>query len=171
MKAYKPNWTRRATGTEVAKLIRKCNDADRVIVTSFDPSMLTALEREYPGLHSGFAYDDGMQINLDAWFEKINDPGVLNDVISFGTRIGFISGGFAKTVTGIAQWLTSERFVTFMAEMNSLGKLIGSTLVDVEHTLIDEDTIEKFYAKEMAVGTYTSFSTDPGYPDKLTPEE
>ena len=55
--------------------------------------------------------------------------------------------------------------------MNSLGKLIGSTLVDIEHTFIDEDTIEKFHAREMAVGTYTFFSTDPGYPDKLTPEE
>jgi len=171
MKAYKPKWNRRATGTEVAKLIRKCNVADRVVVTSFDPFMLSTLEREYSGLHSGFAYDDGMQINLDAWFEKINESDIKSDVISFGTRISTVFRGFAETVTGISNWLTSKRFVTFIAEMNSIGKHLGSTVIDIEHTLIDNNTIEKFHAKEMAIGTYTFFSTDPSYPNTLTPEE
>ena len=171
MKAYKPHWDRRATGTEVAKIIRKCNAADRVIVTSFDPFMLMTLEREYPGLHSGFAYDDGMQINLDSWFDKIDDPGVVNDVISFAARHSFVIGKFSEAVTGISNWLTSKRFVTFIGEMDTIGKLVDATVVDIEHTLIDEDTIKKFHAKKMAIGTYTFFSTDPGYPNKLTPEE
>lgn len=170
MKAYRPMWERRETGTEVAKVIRKCKAEDSVIVTSFDPFMLWYLEREYEGLHSGFAYDDGMEINLDDWFKKIKDNDILTDVSSFAAR--YIPGvkDAGSAITGIAKWLTSERFVTFIAEMNAIGKLIGSTVVDIEHTLIDDNTIEKFHKKNMSVGTYTFFSTDPLFPDTLSRE-
>lgn len=171
MKAYKPHWDRRSTGTEVAKLIRKCNAADRVIVTSFDPFMLMTLEREYPGLHSGFAYDDGMQIDLDTWFDKFDDPDAKEEVKSFRTRHLSLLGRLIEFFTGVSKWLTSKRFVTFLAEMDSIGKLVNATVVDIEHTLIDDDTVEKFHAKKMAIGTYTFFSTDPGYLNKLTPEK
>ena len=171
MKAYRPEWDRRETGTEVAKVIRKCNASERVIVTSFDPYMLWYLEREYAGLHSGFAYDDGMEINLDLFFDKFNDNEVLQDVSSFASR--YIPGAkeIGSVIKGVASWLTSERFVTFIAEMNAIGKLIDSTVIDIEHTLIDNDTIEKFHKKEMSVGAYTFFSTDPGFPDTLTPDQ
>lgn len=171
MKAYRPQWERRETGTEVAKIIRKCNVADRVIVTSFDPFMLWYLEREYPGLHSGFAYDDGMEINLDEWFDKITGNEFVNDVFSFASR--YIPGvdKASSAVKGVASWLTSKRFVTFVAEMNAIGRLIDSSVIDIEHTLIDDDTVKTFHEKEMAVGSYTFFSTDPAYPDILSKEE
>lgn len=171
LKAYKPHWDRRSTGTEVAKIIRQCNAEERVIVTSFDPFMLMTLEREYPGLQSGFAYDDAMQIDLDSWFTKINDPEVEKDVQSFATRIGSHFSGFTEAVKGVTDWLTGKRFVTFISEMDTIGDLLGATVVDLEHTLIDNDTIEKFHANEMAIGTYTFFSTDPEYKDILSPEE
>jgi glycerophosphoryl diester phosphodiesterase len=168
LKAFRPEWERRHTGTEAAKIIRKCEVSERVVVTSFDPFMLWYLEREYPGLQSGFAYDDDMTIDLDAWFEKISQQEVIDDVVRFVSRFERISGGISSAVNWLTGWFTSERFVTFIAEMNVLGQLIDSTVVDVEHTLIDNDTIQTFHNKQMAVGAYTFFSTDPGYVNKLS---
>jgi glycerophosphoryl diester phosphodiesterase len=171
LKAFRPEWERRHTGTEAAKVIRKCKASERVVVTSFDPFMLWYLEREYPGLHSGFAYDDGMKIDLDAWFEKLTQKEIVDDVISFASRFEKITGGITSAVKWLTGWLTSERFVTFIAEMNVIGRLINSTVVDVEHTMIDNNTIETFHKKEMAIGAYTFFSTDPSYINKLNDEE
>ena len=64
MKAYSPKFSRRHWGEEVAKVIHKCGVAGQVIVTSFDFFMLKELEKEYPGLQSGWAYDDGMASSL-----------------------------------------------------------------------------------------------------------
>ena len=174
MKAYKVRWNRRATGTEVAKLIRKCNVQDRVIVTSFDPFMLMTLEKEYPGLQSGFAYDDGMKINLDSKLEKIDKLKGVNKVISFAAHFSSVIKNISNIINRLyrwASWLSSERFVRFLAERDSVGKFLGATVVDIENNLIDSDTVEKFHAKKMSVGTYTFFSTDPGYPDNLTTEQ
>ncbi len=174
MKAYKVRWNRRATGTEVAKLIRKCNVQDRVIVTSFDPFMLMTLEKEYPGLQSGFAYDDSMKINLDSKLEKVDKLKGVNKVISFAAHFSSVIKNISNIINRLyrwASWLSSERFVRFLAERDSVGKFLGATVVDIEHGLIDSDTVKKFHAKKMAVGTYTFFSTDPGYPNKLTPEQ
>lgn len=168
LKAFRQEWERRHTGTEAAKIIRKCGVSERVVVTSFDLFMLWYLEREYPGLHSGFAYDDDMTIDLDAWFKKISQKEIIDDVVRFVSRFERISGGISSAVNWLTGWFTSERFVTFISEMNVIGRLIDSTVVDVEHTLIDNDTIQTFHKKQMAIGAYTFFSTDPGYVNKLS---
>ena len=62
--AYCPKFSRRHWGEEVAKVIHKCGVAGQVIVISFDFFMLKELEKEYPGLQSGWAYDDGMASSL-----------------------------------------------------------------------------------------------------------
>jgi hypothetical protein len=54
-------------------------------------------------------------------------------------------------------------------EANAVGAAIGSTLVDVEHTLIDADTVANFKAKEMLTGAYTVFPLDTRY--VRSPEE
>lgn len=76
MKAYAPNLGRSHLGTEVAKVIRKCNAKNRILVTSFDFFMLKSLEKEFPGLQSGFAYDDRMSSKLaeasKQWYAKSN---------------------------------------------------------------------------------------------------
>ncbi len=141
MKAYQPKWSRRHTGTEVAHIIRQNQAEDSVIITSFDFFMLYYLESEYNGLHSGFAYDDGMLLDtIGNWHEYI--PEIHSEV---------------------SQALGNQNDLTFLnlvLESNHIGKLIGSTLVDAEYTLLDSDTVQKFHHKKMLVGTYTTFPLD-----------
>ncbi len=144
MKAYKPEWSRRHTGTEVAKVIRQCGVENSVVITSFDFFMLYTLEKEYKGLHSGFAYDDGMVIDtIGNWFMKI--PEISSEV---------------SKAPGNQNDLT---FLNFVLEANSVGRLIGSTIVDVEYTLIDSDTVDKFHNRDMLIGSYTTFPLDTRY--------
>ena len=141
MKAYAPHWSRRHTGSEVARIIRRCAAENSVIVTSFDFFMLYCLEKEYPGLHSGFAYDDGMMENrVGEWFQKV--PEIETDL--------------AKAPGN----QTDISFLNFLLEANAVGAVIGSTLVDVEHTLIDSDTVANFREKGMLTGAYTVFPLD-----------
>jgi glycerophosphoryl diester phosphodiesterase len=144
MKAYAPNWSRRHTGTEVARIIRRCGAENSLIITSFDFFMLYYLEKEYPGLHSGFAYDDSMVDNtVGEWFRKV--PEIGTDLAKAPGNQNDIS------------------FLNFLLEANAVGAAIGSTLVDVEHTLIDSDTVDKFRAKGMLTGAYTVFPLDTRY--------
>jgi glycerophosphoryl diester phosphodiesterase len=62
LKAYVPKWSRRETGTEVAKVIRSLGMEAQVLCTSFDFFMLHALEKEHQGIFSGFGYDDNMPL-------------------------------------------------------------------------------------------------------------
>ncbi|SCZ53433.1 glycerophosphodiester phosphodiesterase [Thiohalomonas denitrificans] len=141
MKAYAPRWDRRHTGTEVARVIRRCGAANSVVVTSFDFFMLWYLEREFAGLHSGFAYDDGMLgEKAGEWFERI--PEIRTDLARMPGNQNGVS------------------FLNFLMEANAIGRLIDSTLVDAEYTLIDSDTVERFHARGMLVGAYTLFPLD-----------
>lgn len=117
MKTPLPDWSKRKTGTEVAKLIRKQAVENQVIVSSFNFFMLYCLEKEFPQLGSGFAYDDNMPLG--------------------------------------------NRILNWVMERNLVGRFVHSDLAVVEHTLIDEDTIEKYHAKKMRVGTYTLFPLTP----------
>ena len=141
MKAYAPRWERRHTGTEVARIVRQCGAEDSVVVTSFDFFMLYFLEKEYPGLHSGFAYDDGMMDNaIGEWFTRI--PELETDLAKAPGNQNDIS------------------FLNFLLEANVVGAAVGSTVVDAEYTLIDSDTVDKFHARNMLVGAYTVFPLD-----------
>lgn len=113
LKANFPNWGRRDTGTEVAKIIRMTQTESQVFCTSFDFFMLHALEKEYGVIHTGYAYDDNMPL--------------------------------------------PARLLQWLMEKNIIGRTICSTVVDIEHTLIDGDTIEKFHDKELTVGSFTLF--------------
>lgn len=141
MKAYGPDWSRRHSGTEVARVIRRAGAEESVVVTSFDFFMLYYLEREYAGLHSGFTYDDGMV------------EGTLGDWLR---RIPEIRTEFSKA-DGNQNDLS---FLNWLAEADPVGAAIGSTVVSIEHTLIDTDTVEKFHGKEMLVGAYTLLPLD-----------
>ncbi len=135
MKAYSPNFFRRHWGTEIAKVIRKCEAADRIIVTSFDFFMLKELEKEYPGVQSGWAYDDGMSASLkeasEQWFQNPDE-----DIESF-----------EPTING-------SGFIRWLMESDKVGRSVGATLVDLEWTVLDKDTVEKFHKRGQAVGVY-----------------
>ena len=127
LKAYYPKWSERHLGTEVARIVRKTGSENKIISTSFNFFMLYYLEKEYPDLHSGFAYDDDMIGILGKW-----------------TRLKNLD----------------VKFTNFLLESNLVGRLIKSTVIALEHTLIDSDTISKFHRKNMIVGTYTLYPLD-----------
>lgn len=142
MKAYAPKWERRHTGTEVAKLVRKAGAEASVIITSFDFFMLHALEQEYPALHSGFAYDDFADLTrIDDWFDRVD---------AIRADRGHIEGRNNPYFS----------FINFLMEANTVGRAVGSTVVDAEASLIDEDTTKRFHQRGMLVGAYTLFATD-----------
>jgi hypothetical protein len=45
-------------------------------------------------------------------------------------------------------------------ESNVIGNLIGATLIDCEHSLLDSDTAQRFHNRTMLVGSYTLFPLD-----------
>lgn len=143
MKAYAPNWSRRHTGSEVAKIIRHLGVEHKVICTSFDFFMLYYLEKEYPGLESGFTYDGEMLGGAREWFKKIPE---------INTDLAYLPGN-----------QNDLSFLNFVMEANTIGKAIGSSVVGAQHTLIDTDTVEKFKRKNMLVGSYTLFALDTRY--------
>ena len=140
MKAYAPKWSRRHTGTEVARLIRENRCEDSVVITSFDFFMLYYLEREYSGLNSGFAYDDNMVEDIGEWFRWVPE----------------IGSEFSKA-PGNQNDIT---FLNFILESDLIGRIIGSSAVAAEHTLIDSDTVSKFHDKNMVIGAYTLYPMD-----------
>ena len=156
MKAYSPKFSRRHWGEEVAKVIRKCGAAGQVIVTSFDFFMLKELEKEYPGLQSGWAYDDGMASSLkdasEQWFQE-QDPNDDGDIETF-----------EPTVNG-------KGFIRWLMESDKVGRAVGATVVDLAWTVIDKDTIEKFHKRGQAVGVYCFHPYDVSFVQTPLSEE
>ena len=142
LKAYKPMISRRHWGSEVAKVIRDGNAADRVIVTGFDFFMLRELEKEFPGLRSGFAYDDDFHDSLGAaaeqWF-------TADDAEQTGKAFE------ARDSPGFVRWLMEEDVV---------GRLVASTIVDLEWTVLDATTVDGFHKRGHSVGAYVFYPQD-----------
>jgi len=152
LKTAEPNWEQRHFGTEVAKVIRATKMDKQVVVTSFDFFKLHAVEEEYAPLESGWAYADEMSKHLgnsNTWFEKCPDilpdkPAVLEN---------------------------NTHFVHWIMEANVVGKVLGSSVVNIEYTCLDDDSIEKFHAKKHAVGSFTIFAADLRWNQNLLTEE
>jgi len=138
----KPSWKLRHTGRETAKIVRQTGTINQIVATSFDFFMLASLEKEFGGIHSGFAYDDDMALKSlgysNTWYERFPDLDHKDKI----------------------QPHNNKSFLHWIFESNVIGKIIDSTCVCVEHTLLDDDTVEKFHKKGMAVGVYTIFPED-----------
>lgn len=65
LKAYKPSWSKRKIGREVAKIVNKIGVKEQVMCTSFNFFMLRDLENEDRSVPSGFAYDDNMPLSMN----------------------------------------------------------------------------------------------------------
>jgi len=125
---------------------------DQVVIMSFDFFMLYELEKEYPGLDSGFQYDEKMAKGLqhsNEWFEKVPEARPDQEV-------------FEKN---------KDNFAHFVMEANVVGKLVSSTCAKFEYTVLDDDSIRKFKEKSYAVGIYTIFPRIVQMPKKLDDEE
>ncbi|MCP5120586.1 MAG: hypothetical protein GY953_58075 [bacterium] len=132
-------------------MIRSAGAADSVIVTSFDFFKLRALEKEFPGLHSGFAYDDNFLDFCGKWLQKMPELPSEN-----------------------AQAEGNQNPVTILnrlVESNRIGRWIDSSVAGIEHTLVDSDTVTTLRAQQMAVGVFTLFPLDTTFVKKPLPEE
>eukprot|EP00455_Lapot_gusevi_P019509 TRINITY_DN20843_c0_g1_i1.p1 TRINITY_DN20843_c0_g1~~TRINITY_DN20843_c0_g1_i1.p1 ORF type:complete len:188 (-),score=39.91 TRINITY_DN20843_c0_g1_i1:93-656(-) len=114
----------------------------QVTVVAFDPLKLLQVERAYAGLHTGWQYDDDLPGlgkalgNANTWF---NEPQLGNE------------SEFTRDREGIRR---------FLMENSVLDRAIGATIVDLEHTVCDDNTIQKFHDKKFAVGCFAFFPTD-----------
>uniref|UniRef100_A0A7S1LDQ8 GP-PDE domain-containing protein n=1 Tax=Neobodo designis TaxID=312471 RepID=A0A7S1LDQ8_NEODS len=134
-------------GPAIAKLVEKLGMADQVVITSFDFAKLRRVEKTVPKLHSGWGYDDDVTKYLSSepankWYEE-------DDEVKKG-----IDAKQRHPTSG------SAAFVQWLIECAAVDRLIGATVVAIEHTLIDDDTVKKFHDKGFAVGSYTLYPYD-----------
>lgn len=139
LKPVKPELHGGQVGVEVAKLIRKHNMEKQTMVVSFDILKLAAMEAVYPGINCGWQYDDDMTEyigNANCWFEH---PTLANQPKFHEDKAGLLRFGMENAV---------------------VDRLIGASIVDLEHAVIDDNTIEKFHKRGFACGAFTMFPTD-----------
>lgn len=139
LKAYGVVPARRHTGTLVGKLIREAKAESRVFCTSFDPLMLYCLQRENPDVHMGFAWDDDFTGGLEKLTKKARTK-------LFGAR--------ENGENFIQQTLPNLLMERVM------GRLLHTRVVGMEHTLIDDDSVQKAKRRGLATGAYTLFPLD-----------
>lgn len=140
LKPSAPNSDGRGVAPRVAEIVERLGISDQVVITGFDFFKLAAVERAASALHTGFAYDDN---TLDRF------EGFLRHVPEIPSMLSRAAGN--QNVETIMNWLM---------ELNTVGRFIGSTVVNVEHTLLDEDSARRFRRRGMAIGAYTLFPLD-----------
>lgn len=140
LKPASPRWWDRHVGRKVGEVIETAGARDSVIVTSFDFLKLDSLEDTLPDVHSGFAYDDNFFDFGSVWLKLLPE--------------------FPSELAGRAGDQNPETVINWLLESNVVGRFLRSSVVDVEHTLLDSNTVEKFHARGMAVGTYTLYPLD-----------
>lgn len=141
LKPAKPSVILNDVGRYVANMIRAHGMEDQVTIVGFDPRKLHQAELTYKGLHTGWQYDDdlcNMLGEANVWFH--DDNHTLGD-----------EQAFDRNKSGLLR---------FMMENAVLDRAIGATIVDLEHTVCDDDTIQKFHDKNFAVGVFCIFPTD-----------
>ncbi len=141
LKPASPRWWDRHVGRKVGEVIEAANAVDSVIVTSFDFLKLDSLENARPDVHSGFAYDDNFLDFASGWLKLLPE---------FPSELARRRAGDQNP----------ETVLNALLESNVVGRYLHSTLVDIEHTLIDSNTVTKFHDREMAVGAYTVYPLD-----------
>ena len=140
LKAYSFKFAHRHVGRHVAEIVRRTGCEDDVVVTSFNPFMLRSLEQEFPGLHSGFAYDPSMVGGAEDLLRRLPE---------LGTELARERGN-----------QNPLSLVNILSESHLIGRAARSTVIDMHYRLIDSDTVDKSHARDMAVGTYTFFAMD-----------
>ncbi len=153
LKPSLPSWGERRVGEHAARVVREAGAVDSVIVTSMDFFKLRAAEREYPALHTGYAYDDDSVDYMPSWLAKL--PELRGEVGRPGDAER-----------------NAQVIVNLLLEADAIGRWTDATVVAAEHSLIDSDTIEKLHARGLAVGSYTFFPLElTGVRRRLTDEE
>eukprot|EP01079_Euglenida_sp_SAG-EU17-18_P002663 gene2663-3338_t len=111
----------------------------RCSVIGFDPIKLLAVNGEAPSINTGWQYDDDLIESLgnaNEWHKapELRDKGAVPD-----------------NQEGLRRWLM---------ESAAADGLFRCSVVDLETSVIDTDTVHQFRSKGMAVGAYTLFPID-----------
>ena len=161
IKPSQPSWSERHVGKHVARVIREAG-ADTVLwegrveftyrrILFQKLFKLRSLEKEHRAIHSGIAYDDDSTDFMPKWLRRIPE---------LPTEIGRSDNANRNP----------EILINALLEANTMGRWIGSSVVDAEYTLIDSNTIAKFHARAMAVGAYTLFPLEMTGVKRVLPE-
>jgi glycerophosphoryl diester phosphodiesterase len=146
-----PSHAEREVGAQAAEIVVRAGVADDVVITSFDFFKLAAAEEVSPALHTGFAYDDGFFDTFEGFLRSLPE----------------LPGPFARAAGN----QNVETILGWLAGLNSVGRFIGSTVVNAEATLLDGDTVARFHERSMPVGAYTLFPLDTTAVKQLLSDE
>jgi glycerophosphoryl diester phosphodiesterase len=151
LKPGAPSSSGRSVGQRVAEIVERMGIGDHAVITGFDFFKLAAVEKKHAALHTGFAYDDNALDSLER---------LLGQIPELPSSVSRARGN--QNVETLLNWLL---------ELNTVGRFIGSSVVNVEHTLLDEDSASRFKKRGMAVGAYTLFPLDTQYVKQLQSDE
>jgi glycerophosphoryl diester phosphodiesterase len=134
-------------GRVVANMIREHGVEEHCTVVSFDGFKVLQAKRAYPALHTGWQYADDLIAalgNANTWYEADGEE----------TQ--------PPADAQQSRWLASHitNALRYLMEHAVVDRLIGSTLVDLETVVLDDDTIQQFHEQNFAVGCFTFFPAD-----------
>lgn len=151
LKPSVPSHAEREVGARAAEIVDRVGVADDVVITSFDFFKLAASEEARPAVHTGFAYDDDF----------------LGAFEPFLRRLPELPSALARAAGN----QNAETILGWLAEINAVGRFIGSTVAAAEATLIDDDTVRRFHERGMLLGAYTLFPLDTAAVERVLSDE
>jgi glycerophosphoryl diester phosphodiesterase len=135
-----PRWWRIEAPEIVAQVIKDAGVEDRVIVTSFDPRLLLATRRAQQGIAVGFCFDDTMLNFAGALLDRL--PALPVELDQHHQR---------------RRGHNARRLLNRLLETNVASRLLGTSVVGADHTLIGKRTVDALHRQGMAIGTHTLF--------------
>lgn len=133
-------WWQTEIARVVAAVVREARAEQRVILTSFDPRKLRAALAAFPGLATGFCFDDTM-LDFAAPF--------LDRLPHLRAKLSLPADGHIRT--------NARRLLNRILDTNLVGRILGTRVVGAEHTLVGSQTVRSLHEKGIAIGTHTLF--------------
>jgi glycerophosphoryl diester phosphodiesterase len=132
-----PHWWRTEIATRTAEVVAMAGAGDRVIFTSFDPRKLRAVSRVLPDAAVGFCWDETMLNFASPLLERLP--------------------AFSDHETDDRFHGNARRFLNRLVDANIAGRLLGTRVLGVEHTLVGRDSVRRLHARGVAIGTHVLF--------------
>lgn len=135
---YWPHWWRTEIATAAAEVVAEAGARDRVIFTSFDPRKLRAVSQVLPDAVVGFCWDETMLNFASPILELLP---AMSDHGPTDRRVN----------------ANSRRFLNRLVDANVAGRLLGTRVVGVEHTLVGRESVRRMHERGVALGTHVLF--------------
>ena len=133
-----PHWWRTEIADVAAEIVAEAGAIDRVIFTSFDPRKLRAVTRVLPDAVIGFCWDETMLDFASPLLERLP---ALSDHDAAHGRLN----------------ANCRRALNQLVEANVAGRLLGTRVVGVEHTLVGRASVRRLHDQGVAIGTHVLF--------------